>query len=281
VIGARFNWTFRFGAEISPEARIVHIDIDPSEAADVLDRGVSLEGDAGAVLKPLLAALDQHVGAGRAERDQEWFASLARLRDALAIGTVPPAERGLLPMSPYEWLGELASALPDDAITVLDGNTVLTAAQRMLPVRTPASRLGPGTNGCMGVGIPFAIGAKLARPQQPVVAIVGDFGFGLSAFELETAVRHGVPAVFVVANNAGAGGAVRQQQFFAPDFSERVSRYGAGVRHDLTMQSLGGRACRIDRPGQIAAAIEEAIACEQPTCIDVITNEQTAATAAI
>jgi 2-hydroxyacyl-CoA lyase 1 len=247
----------------------------------VLGRGVSLQGDAGAVLKQLLDALDERVAEGNAARDRDWLASLAGLRDAIAVGTVPPPERGLVPMSPYEWLDELASALPDDAITVLDGNTVLTAAQRMLPVRKPASRLGPGTNGCMGVGIPFAIGAKLARPRQPVVAIVGDFGFGLSAFELETAVRHGVPAVFVVANNAGAGGALRQEQFFAPDFSERVSRYGAGVRHDLTMKSLGGSACRIERPGQIAAAIKEAIACGQPTCIDVITNEQTAATAAI
>jgi acetolactate synthase-1/2/3 large subunit len=133
----------------------------------------------------------------------------------------------------------------------------------------------------MGMGIPFAIGAKLARPQQPVVAIVGDFSFGLSAFELETAVRHRVPAVFVVANNAGAGGALRQRKFFAPGFTERVSRFGADVRHDLTMTSLGGRACRIDGPGQIAAAIKEAIACGQPTCIDVITNENTAAAAAI
>ena len=172
-------------------------------------------------------------------------------------------------------------ALPADAITALDGNAILTAAQRMLPVRKPVSRLGPGTNGCMGVGIPFAIGAKLARPQQPVVAIVGDFGFGLSALELETAVRHGVPAVFIVANNAGAGGAIRQRQFFAPELTERVLRYGAEVRHDVTMTSFGGRACRIDRPGQIAAAIKEAIACGQPTCIDVITNEETAVSAAI
>jgi acetolactate synthase-1/2/3 large subunit len=131
------------------------------------------------------------------------------------------------------------------------------------------------------MGIPFAIGAKLARPQQPVVAIVGDFSFGLSAFELETAVRHRVPAVFVVANNAGAGGALRQRQYFAQDFPERVTRYGADVRHDLIMKSLGGRAWRIDGPGQIAAAIKEAIECGQPTCIDVITNENTAAAAAI
>jgi thiamine pyrophosphate-dependent acetolactate synthase large subunit-like protein len=184
-------------------------------------------------------------------------------------------------MSPYEWLAEVAETLPPETITVLDGNTILTAAQRMLPVRMPARRLGPGTNGCMGVGIPFAIGAKLARPEQPVVAIVGDFGVGLSAFELETAVRHEVAAVFVVANNAGAGGAIRQRQFFPPAFSDRVTQYGAGIRHDLAMASLGGRGRRIDRPGQIAAALKDAIACGEPTCIDVITNEYTAVAAAI
>jgi thiamine pyrophosphate-dependent acetolactate synthase large subunit-like protein len=283
VIGARLNWTFRFGSEISARARVIRIDIDPSEAANVLGRGWALPGDAGAVLTQLLRALDTRCVGASAERDRDrdWLASLSASRDALEIGRVPAAERGLAPMSPYEWLGEVSEALPAEAITVLDGNTILTAAQRMLPVRRPVTRLGPGTNGCMGVGIPFAIGAKLARPSAPVVAIVGDYGFGLNAFELETAVRHGVPAVFVVANNAGAGGAVRQRQFFAPDFSERVSRFGADVRHDVTMRSFGGVAYRIERPGQIAAVMKEAIACGQPACIDVITNENTALAAAI
>jgi thiamine pyrophosphate-dependent acetolactate synthase large subunit-like protein len=74
---------------------------------------------------------------------------------------------------------------------------------------------------------------------------------------------------------------VRQREFFPPGFCERVSRFGADVRHDMTMRSFGGRAYRIERPGQIGTAIREAIACGEPTCIDVITNENTAAAAAI
>lgn len=132
-------------------------------------------------------------------------------------------------MSSFEWLAELRAVLPEDAITVLDGNIVMTAAPRMLLVRRPASRLTPGTNGCMGIGIPFAVGAKLARPEIPVVAIVGDFAFGLSAIELETAVRHHVPVVVVVANNAGAGGATRQRSFFAADHPERVLQFGTAI----------------------------------------------------
>ena len=201
--------------------------------------------------------------------------------DALDLGAAPAQELGLLPMSPFEWLAELRVVLPEDAITVLDGNVVMTAAQRMLPVRRPASRLTPGTNGCMGIGIPFAIGAKLARPDLPVVAIVGDFGFGLSVIELETAIRHQVPVVVVVSNNAGPGGATGQRKFFAADHPERVLRFGAAIRHDLTMASFGGRGVRVERPGEIGPALDHAIACGVPVCIDVVSNEDTALSAAI
>ena len=228
VIGARFDWTFRFGAEIPASARIIRVDIDPVEAAGVLGRGVGLPGDASAVLRQLLAALDEATAGTLVERDRGWLDALTAHRAAQSLWVAPPAELGLQPMSPYEWLAELGAALPDDAITVLDGNIVMTAAQRMLPVRRPASRLGPGTNGCMGVGIPFAIGARLARPDLPVVAIVGDFAFGLSVIELETALRHRVPVVVVVSNNAGAGGATRQRKFYPADHPERIARYVAG-----------------------------------------------------
>jgi thiamine pyrophosphate-dependent acetolactate synthase large subunit-like protein len=281
VVGARLDWTFRFGSEISPHARVVHIDIDASEAASVLGRGIGLHGDASVVLQRLLAGLDSQAAARSAARDRAWLDELSARRAELNLRAVPAAELGLLPMSPYEWLAELGNALPDEALTVLDGNIVMTAAQRMLTVRHPVSRLGPGTNGCMGVGVPFAIGAKLARPDLPVVAIVGDFGFGLSAVELETAVRHRVPIVVVISNNEGAGGATRQPKFFPAGYPERVTRYGPGVRYDQTMASFGGRGVRVDGPGQLGAAISEAIASDAPTCIDVVTNENTALSAAI
>lgn len=280
VIGARFDWTFRFGSEIAPQARVIRIDIDATEAAGVLGRGVGLAGDAARVLQQLLLALPDGDASPSLDRDAGWLEALGAARAARGCGAVPPGERGLRPWSPYEWLAEIEAALPDDAITVLDGNVVMTAAQRMLTVRHPVTRLGPGTNGCMGVGIPFAIGAKLARPDRPVVAIVGDFAFGLSAIELETAVRHRVPITVFVANNGGAGGANRQRACF-PAGHEPVLQYTAGIRHDLTMASFGGRGVRVERPGQLGAVLADALAGDMPVCIDVTTNENTALTAAI
>jgi thiamine pyrophosphate-dependent acetolactate synthase large subunit-like protein len=90
-----------------------------------------------------------------------------------------------------------------------------------------------------------------------------------------------VPVVVVVANNAGPGGATRQSAHFPPDHPERVLRFGAGVRYDRTMASFGGRGHRVDRPGQIAAALSGALADGEPTCIDVLTNEFSTAVAAI
>jgi thiamine pyrophosphate-dependent acetolactate synthase large subunit-like protein len=281
MVGARFNWTFRFGTEISTSAQIVRIDVDPVEAAEVLGRGVGLQGDASWVLQHVLGTLDANTPIRPVARDTEWLNDLKTLRATFAPGVVPAAELGLQPMSPYEWLGELNAVMPDNAITVLDGNVVMTAAQRMLSVRHPATRLGPGTNGCMGTGVPFAIGAKLARPDLPVIAIVGDFAFGLSALEVETALRYHVPVVLMVANNGGPGGATRQRKVFPANHPERVLQFVPGIRHDLMMASFGGLGLRIDGPGQIGSALNDALASNRPVCIDIVTNENTGVAAAI
>jgi hypothetical protein len=73
-----------------------------------------------------------------------------------------------------------------------------------------------GTTGCMGTGVPYAIGAKLARPQAASVAIVGDYAFGAAALEVATAARIGAPVVFVVANNEGIAGHSIQDGMFPP-----------------------------------------------------------------
>lgn len=177
------------------------------------------------------------------------------------------------PMSPYQWLGEVREVLPASAITVLDGNVVMAAAQRMLPVRAPLGRVTAASNGCMGTGIPFAIGAKLACPERPVVAVCGDFGFGLSAIELETAVRHKVPITAIVANNGGPGGSTRQSEFFAAVSDEPVARYTDGIRHDLIARALGAQGVRVQGPGELGPALRSALAAASTTCIDVVTND--------
>jgi thiamine pyrophosphate-dependent acetolactate synthase large subunit-like protein len=276
MVGGRFNWTFHYGIEVSPRAQVVRIDIDPDESAQVLGRGIGLQGDAAATVEGLFEALAAMGSATTSDRrDREWIARLKSLRAAAEETNRKRCEGLDHPMSPFQWMREVRECLSPTALTVLDGNVVMSAAQHSLPVLAPFSRLTPGTNGCMGVGIPFAIGAKLARPDLPVVAICGDFSFGLSAIELETAVRCRVPVSIVVANNGGPGGATRQREFYPPPLDGSVARFTEGIRHDLIMAALGGRGTRVQRPGELSLALREALACEAPTCIDVLTNEET------
>lgn len=273
MVGARLNWTFHHGIEIPPDARVLRIDIDPVESRQVLGRGTALPGDAAATLALLVEALEST--SARARRDDGWLARIQALRDEARALAESPAASETLPMSPGQWLREVRDGLPASAITVLDGNVVMAAAQAIIPALAPLSRITAATNGCMGVGIPFAIGAKLAAPDRPVVAICGDFAFGLNAFELETAVRHSVPITVIVANNGGPGGSTRQRGFFGPECLQPIARFSQGVRHDLAASALGARGVRVTRPGELSSALREALADGPPSCIDVLTNEDT------
>jgi thiamine pyrophosphate-dependent acetolactate synthase large subunit-like protein len=172
-------------------------------------------------------------------------------------------------IAPAQFARTLDRALPRGAITVLDGNLVMRECQRHMPVHEPVCRLTPGNNGCLGVGIPYAIGAKLACPERPVVAICGDFAFGLSAFEMETAVRHRIPIVVIVANNDGNAGAMSQRDMFPDGHPDRVSMYEPRLRYAELMRVFGGHAEQVDDIEELGPALARALAADGPACINV------------
>ncbi len=265
VAGARFDWTFRFGSELASDARAIHIDIEPDELGRNLPDGVRLATDAGRGLNTLVERLPARLESP----DTNWLARLGRARRRRKAVWERTAASPSLPMPPQRLYTELRKVLPRDTVCVLDGNVCMAAGQQLLPARSPVSRYTAASNGCMGTGIPFAIGAKIADPTRPVVAVCGDFAFGLAALEMETAARHDVPVVVVVANNDGNGGAVRQRQFF-PDHSERVSQFQSGLRYDLLAQALGVAGWHVDRPEQLGPAVRAALGSGRPACINVV-----------
>jgi 2-hydroxyacyl-CoA lyase 1 len=178
-----------------------------------------------------------------------------------------------LPLSPLRLARALRDALPREAITVFDGNLVMEAMEQTIPACEPASRLTPGCSGCLGVGIPFAIAAKLEHPGRPVIAICGDFAFGVSAIELETAVRLDVPIVVVVANNDGNGGVLRQNAHMGAD-AEPVCRFQAEVHYDRIMAMFGGHAEHVRQPDEIGPAVRRAIASGRPACVNVAVDPE-------
>ncbi len=272
LIGARLDWTFRFGAEIARDAKLVQIAIHENEIGANVTPEVAIVGDIKQVLRRLVKEIDRM----RSEReaaapDLSWRALLDQKRDESAAKWETLAQEGG-PISPLRLIAEIRDFIPRDAICVIDGNIILAAAQHLLPSYLPVSRLTAGNNGCMGVGIPFGIAAKLALPTRMVIAICGDFAFGLSAMEMETAVRMRVPVIIVVANNDGNGGTANEKMFYPEDYPDRVTMFTPDIHYDQMMRAFGGHGEYVDRAEQIKPALARAAASGLAACINVRVN---------
>jgi 2-hydroxyacyl-CoA lyase 1 len=269
VLGARLNWVFRHGEQFAPDATVIQVDVDDAETTRNNRVTIGVTADAGAFLRALLQMFDETGRAqARGRRDADWIDTVER-RFAVVRAREAKAAAGALPISPLRLAGEVRDVLPADAITIFDGNLTMKACQQMIPAQLPVSRLTPGNSGCMGVGIPFAIAAKLAWPARPVVAVCGDFAVGQSIMEFETAVRHHVPIVVVVANNDGNGGSLRQRAHFAAIAAEPVAMFQRGLRYDLVAGALGCHVEHVDRASGLGPAIARAVAAQRPACINV------------
>ena len=269
MLGARLDWTFRHGTSIAADAALIQVDIDRQELGRNRAAAVAVHGDLRVFVRALLdrLAVDNE---SRDQRDDSWAGELGRRRnDVMRRNDLEATNTARHPLAATHLAQALSRVLPRDAVTVLDANLTLAECQRRMPVRDAVCRLTPGNSGCMGVGIPFAIGAKLACPSRPVIAVCGDFAFGLSAFELETAVRHRIAIIVVIANNDGNAGALREQEMFPQGHPECVSMYGPGIRYEAVMRAFGGFAAHVEEFENLEPTLLQALAAGRPACINV------------
>ncbi|MEP4037433.1 thiamine pyrophosphate-dependent enzyme [Pseudophaeobacter sp.] len=164
--------------------------------------------------------------------------------------------------------------LPETAMTILDSGLALSSGHKLWPVQQPFARMTAGQNGTMGLGIPFALGAAVREQDQPhaerrpVVALVGDVGFALSASELETAQRQGARMIIIVADNGGINGRGFQDQWL-PTGSPDIIRYGTQVDYAQVARGWGVRGVTAASGKALHLALSEALVAEGPTVISV------------
>ena len=183
----------------------------------------------------------------------------AAMRDA------PPDRDGR--MHPNRLLASLRDRIGSDAIVVADGGDFLSFARVAM---NPSTWLDPGPLGCIGVGTSFGIAASLACPDRPVVVLTGDGAFGFNALEIDTAVRHRVPVLIVVANNGAWQIEVHdQQQTHGKVVGTRLSftDYAAMAR------AFGMHAERVERAEELPGAIDRALA-HRPALLDVVVSPE-------
>jgi thiamine pyrophosphate-dependent acetolactate synthase large subunit-like protein len=265
--GAWFDWRFRFGAELAPSARVIHTDIDPATLGKNVPDALTVHADSGRFLSQVNALLQTSVPA--AGRLESWRQRVMAAVEQKRLTRAAWLTRESTPMAPQTLFAALRRFLPEDAIVVLDGNITLAAGQALLSAHTPCGWLDPGWNGCMGAGIPMAMGAKLAAPERTVVVVCGDFGFGLSAMDLETAVRHRIPVVVVVANNDGICGGLRQKERLPREHPELFSRFQEALRYERIAEIFGGHSEFVTDATVLGDALDRAAASGLPACLNV------------
>ena len=264
--GARFNWILGFGRppRYRSDARIVQVDI----AEEAMHGGAEVDLGIVADARVTAEALGEEL-AGRvlASSESGWLSELqagreaneGKLRAVQALDTVP--------INPYRLVAEVRAALPRDASIAVDGETIMGICRAILPSYYERSRLNAGTTGCMGTGLPYAIGSALAAPEHPSVAILGDYAFGAAAIAVETAARVGAKVVIVISNNQGIAGHMLQDNMLPPGSPPIASLLPA--HYEKLAEMVDGHAERVDRPEEIGPALERALASDRIAIINV------------
>ena len=174
--------------------------------------------------------------------------------------------------APVPIMGVTRNSLPEDTIIVVDVTSIGYRAFDEYPITIPRTFLYPSHSVTLGFAVPAAIGAKLACPDQQVVAFCGDGGFQMTASELATAAEHGVGTVSVVSND-GSLSAIRGAQARAFDGRVIDTDMKTPRLADLA-RSLGARGIRVDDPDRFEAVFADTLGLEGPTVIEVMMEEQ-------
>ncbi len=258
-IGTRFDDRLTGGIEtFAPDAKVAHIDIDPAEISKNIEADYPLIGDAKRVIEQLSEAVDA------VDNADDWRAQCQAWKAEYPMDYQFDPEGPLKPQYVVEQFDE---ATDDDTIVTTGvGQHQMWAAQywTYTEPRTWVSSHGLGT---MGYGLPAAIGAKLAAPDQDVVCFDGDGSFLMTAQELAVAVRENLDIVVAVLNNAAVG-MVRQWQDAFFEGRHSASQYPWIPAFDKLAQSFGAEGFSVESHDEVAETIEAALAYDGPAVID-------------
>ncbi|WP_350295795.1 thiamine pyrophosphate-binding protein [Limnohabitans sp. Rim8] len=249
VLGTRLNYIWNHGEapRFSADAQFVRVDIDPAEAMIAPRLALGIAADCATVLRQWSEAL----GSSSAGRYAAWTRELAASNQPKLAKAEAALATEAVPIHPQRLCKEVRDFIDRDAVLVVDGQEILNFARQSIPTFQPGHRLNSGPFGTMGVGLPFALGAKAARPDTQVVVVHGDGSFGFNAMELDTAIRHKLPVLVVISLNGG---------WTADPQSAKPGRHLGYVRYDLMAEALGCHGEYVEAPDEIRPALERAAA---------------------
>ncbi len=264
LVGAPLDFRLGYGAQttIHQDATVISLDIDGREIGKNRDVQVPLIGDSKSVLA-------QCVHASETREHGAWLAKLRELETQAHKKQALREEQDSTPIGHFRLAKALANVLDDKTIVVADGGNVVSVAAKVVSRNEPGTWLDPGPFGCLGVGAPFALAAKLLYPARKVVVIQGDGSFGLNGFDYETCLRFDCPVTVVVGNDA-AWGQIWLPQKAIYGTSRAVGTLLAPTRYDRVVEAFGGVGFHVESPAELEPTLKRALESDTVSCVNVV-----------
>lgn len=293
-LGCRFtDWSassFRKGVTFSiPDAKLIQVDIDPREIGKNYPAEVGIAADCKLVLADILAGISEE----QARKARKARSSYLDKVEALKQDWEKKLERRRsydgMPTSMLRTLRELRRVLPRNGIVTVGSGHPQSTTKQAFPVYEPRTHLTSGSFSSMGFALPAAIGAKLAKPDTPVVCIIGDGDFLMCVQELAVCAMHDIPVVFLILNNSGYI-SIRdgQNHLMGRQIgSEFNQKNGSGQSYSVDFAALAksfgfGVASRVQAVDEIGSTIKRALDSKEPALVEVpITRDVSVAAAEV
>jgi thiamine pyrophosphate-dependent acetolactate synthase large subunit-like protein len=262
LLGTRANFIIGYGLppRFADDAKFIMVNTDPAELGHNRPLDVGIAGDARLVLQQMLERLDGFPN----RKDSPWVDELRQIDAARRDRSEAQLADNSVPIHPLRICGAVREVAARDAIVVEDGHEILNFARQSIPSYVPRARLNAGPNGCMGVALPFGLGAKAAHPGRQVIVVCGDGSFGMNIQELDTAVRHNLDFVAVVSHNGGWTGAIEGRKVPGRDLLM--------TRYDEVARAFGCHGEYVEQPEDLRPALERALASGKPAVVNVVVD---------
>jgi acetolactate synthase-1/2/3 large subunit len=268
IVGTPFDFRMGYGRRLPKGATVVQIDMDYRTVGKNRDIDLGLVGDPGAILAAVTQASSGRLQ-NKANDRKAWFDELRAEEDASYQKRLPRQLSDANPIHPLRLAHEINEFLTEDSIYIGDGGDIVTFSGGVVQPKSPGHWMDPGPLGTIGVGIPFVMAAKYARPDQEVVALFGDGAFSLTGWDFETLVRFNLPFVGVVGNNSSMNQIRYGQERKYGAARGRIGNTLGDVRYDEFARMLGGYGEEVRDPKDIAPAMQRARESGLPSLINV------------
>jgi acetolactate synthase-1/2/3 large subunit len=269
VLGARLGlFTGGRGSRLIPrDARLIQVDIAGEEIGRNRDVDLGIAADCRETLRLLGAAARDR----RWPERTKWISATRQASDAHRVIFAQALAGEKAPIHPYRLADAIVRTVNRDAIVIADGGETSSWMEMTSQVYEGGHWLSHGYLAHLGTGMPFAIAAQLAHPDQQVVCVVGDGSVGLNFAEFDSMVRHRLPVVVIINNDQQWGMSAHGQDLIY-GHGRRVATDLAPTRYDLAAAGFGCHAEHVVEPEDLLPALERALASGRPACVNVMTD---------